>query len=71
MGNDIWRRSDRDEEGGSPIAGIVMIIVAPIAMLIQMAISRSREYIADEGGAKIHGNPLSLANALRKLHSLC
>src|SRR3972149_5001759 len=62
-------RSDRDEEGGSPIAGIVMIIVAPIAaMLIQMAISRSREYIADEGGARIHGNPLSLANALRKLH---
>lgn len=63
-------RSDRDDEGGSPIAGIVMIIVAPIAaMLIQMAISRSREYIADEGGAKIHGNPLSLANALRKLHN--
>jgi heat shock protein HtpX len=63
-------RSDRDDEGGSPIAGIVMIIVAPIAaMLIQMAISRSREYIADEGGARIHGNPLSLANALKKLHN--
>ncbi len=60
-------RSD-DREGGSPLGGILMMIVAPIAaMMIQMAISRSREYLADEGGAKIGGNPLSLANALRKL----
>jgi heat shock protein HtpX len=60
-------RSD-DREGGSPLGGIVMMIVAPIAaMMIQMAISRSREYLADEGGAKISGNPLPLANALRKL----
>ena len=45
-----------------------MMIVAPIAaMMIQMAISRSREFVADEGGAKIGGNPLGLANALRKL----
>ena len=58
-----------DDEGGSPIASIVMMIVAPIAaMLIQMAISRSREYAADEGGARLNGNPLALANALRKLH---
>jgi heat shock protein HtpX len=58
-----------DDDGGSPIAAIVMMIVAPIAaMLIQMAISRSREYAADEGGARLHGNPLALANALRKLH---
>jgi heat shock protein HtpX len=57
-----------DDEGGSPIAGIVMMIVAPIAaMLIQMAISRSREYSADEGGARLLGNPHALANALRKL----
>jgi heat shock protein HtpX len=57
-----------DREGGSPLGGIVMMIVAPIAaMMIQMAISRSREYLADEGGAKISGNPLPLANALRKL----
>lgn len=61
-------RSSDDREGGSPIAALVMIIVAPLAaMLIQMAISRSREFLADEGGAQIAGNPLSLANALRKL----
>jgi len=62
-------RSSDDDEGGSPIAAIVMMIVGPIAaMLVQMAISRSREYGADEGGAKIAGNPLYLANALKKLH---
>ena len=59
-----------DDEGGSPVASIVMMIVAPIAaMLIQMAISRSREYAADEGGARLQGNPHALANALRKLHN--
>jgi heat shock protein HtpX len=61
------RRND-DDGGGSPVAALVMMIVAPIAaMLIQMAISRSREYAADEGGARLHGNPMALANALRKL----
>lgn len=61
-------RSD-DEEGGSPIVALVMMIVAPlVAMIIQLAISRAREYAADEGGAQIAGNPLYLANALRKLH---
>jgi heat shock protein HtpX len=61
---------DRDDEGGSNIFGlIVMMIVAPIAaMLIQMAVSRSREYGADAGGAQITGDPLALASALRKLH---
>lgn len=61
-------RSD-DEEGGNSVFGtILMAILAPIAaMLIQMAISRAREYGADQGGAAIAGNPLHLANALRKL----
>lgn len=57
-----------DDRGSNPLVGIVMMIVAPIAaMVIQMAISRSREYVADDGGAAIAGNPLYLANALRKL----
>ncbi|MEW6586671.1 MAG: zinc metalloprotease HtpX, partial [Nitrospirota bacterium] len=60
-------RSD-DDEGGSPIAALVMMIVGPIAaLLVQMAISRSREYGADAGGARIAGNPLYLSSALKKL----
>lgn len=63
-------RSNEEGGGGNPIAAIVMMIVGPIAaMLVQMAISRSREYGADEGGAKIAGNPMYLANALQKLES--
>jgi heat shock protein HtpX len=59
---------DRDEEGGGAFGMIAMAIVAPIAaMLIQMAISRSREYEADRGGAEMSHNPLHLAGALRKL----
>ena len=59
-----------DDEGGNRLVEIIMMIVAPVgAMLIQMAISRSREYAADAGGAKITGNPRYLADALRKLHS--
>jgi heat shock protein HtpX len=58
-----------DNEGGSPVAAIIMMIVGPIAaMIVQMAISRSREYAADAGGAKIAGNPRHLAGALKKLH---
>ena len=61
---------DREEGGGNNILGLLfMMIVAPLAaMLIQMAVSRSREYGADEGGAKVTGDPLALASALRKLH---
>lgn len=62
-------RHSNDDEGGHPIAALLMIIVAPIAaMLIQMAISRSREFLADEGGATMAGDPIALANALRRLH---
>lgn len=57
-----------DEEGGNPILAFVLAIIAPIAaMLIQMAISRSREYLADETGARLAGNPEYLASALEKL----
>ena len=59
-----------DEEGGNPLGGLVGVIVAPIAAsLIQMAISRQREFKADAVGAEISGRPLALANALRKLEA--
>lgn len=62
-------RSNDDEGGSSPVAALVMMIVGPIAaLIIQMAISRSREYVADEGGAQLAGNPRYLSSALRKLH---
>jgi heat shock protein HtpX len=58
----------RDDEGSSPIAGLAMAILAPMgAMLIQFAISRQREFKADQVGATISGRPRSLANALKKL----
>ncbi len=57
-----------DRKGSSVLAELFLIIVAPIAaVLIQLAISRSREFAADEGGSRISMKPLSLANALRKL----
>ena len=63
-----------DDEDGGGIAGLVgslaMAILAPImAMLIQMAVSRSREYLADATGAEICGKPRALANALAKLQN--
>jgi len=61
-------RRDDSDEGGSPVVALVIMIVAPIAaMLVQMAISRTREFEADKGGAAIAGNPYGLANALLKL----
>lgn len=61
----------RDEEGRpvNPIAGIAVAILAPLAAsLIQMAISRAREFEADRGGAEISGDPQALASALQKIH---
>lgn len=57
-----------DDEGPGLLGGLAMMILAPIAaMLIQMAISRSREFAADRGGAEISGSSMGLASALRKL----
>ncbi len=61
-------RQDDREGGSNPIALLAMMILAPIAaMLIQMWISRTREFAADAGGAAITGNPYGLADALRKI----
>lgn len=61
-------RNNDGEGGTNPLAAIAMAILAPIAAsLIQMAISRSREYLADETGARLCGQPLALAGALHKL----
>jgi len=62
----------RDSEGRStnPIVGILVMLLAPLAAsLIQMAISRAREFEADRGGAEISGDPRSLASALQKIHN--
>lgn len=60
----------RDDEGNrvNPLVGLLMALLAPIAAsIIQLGISRSREYLADAGGAQYSGNPLYLASALKKL----
>jgi heat shock protein HtpX len=60
---------DRDNPMGA-VGGLLMLILAPIAaMLVQMAISRTREYAADRGGAEISGQPLALASALRRIEA--
>jgi heat shock protein HtpX len=67
----IFGGSSRDdEEGGSPLGALVLAIIAPIAAtLVQLGISRSREYLADEAGARISGDPDALASALLKLQA--
>jgi heat shock protein HtpX len=64
-------RDEGRERGSNPLALIAMIILAPLAaMLIQAAISRSREFAADASGAQIAGNPYGLADALRKIEAV-
>ena len=67
----VGGRSDDRDSGSNPIAMLAMVILAPIAaMLIQAAISRSREFAADAGAARITGNPYGLADALREIDAL-
>ncbi len=66
----IFGMGGDDEDGGGMVGGLIMAFLAPIAaMVIQMAISRSREYMADSTGAQIAGAPEGLASALLKLQS--
>ena len=61
---------DRDRDGGGVLGRLAMAIVAPIAaLLVQLAVSRSREYAADAGAAELTGNPVGLARALRRLQT--
>ena len=63
--------SQDDRRGGNPLGVLILVILAPIsATMIQMAISRTREFSADRGAAKITGNPLALASALQKLETV-
>jgi heat shock protein HtpX len=62
-------RSDDDEHGSNPIAMILLAVLAPLAaMLVQLAVSRSREFHADATGARVAGKTWGLAKALEKLH---
>ena len=64
----LWFGGGRDRENSNPIAAVLMLVLAPIAAaLIQMAVSRSREYKADEGGGELCGDPKYLADALEKI----
>lgn len=66
----FWFGGSRDRGGGNPIAALAMLILAPIAaMLVQAAITRSRESLADHTGAELTGKPLALARALAKLEA--
>lgn len=64
----MFGRGSDDDDNGSALSSLVLLILAPVAAtLLQMAVSRSREYAADAGGAEISGNPSGLASALQKI----
>ncbi|MEE3380268.1 MAG: zinc metalloprotease HtpX [Succiniclasticum sp.] len=64
----FWFGGGRDNEDRNPVAAILLLVLAPIAAaIIQLAVSRSREYKADEGGGRLCGNPDYLADALEKI----
>lgn len=66
----MWGGGGRDREGSHPLAGLAVMLLAPLgAGLIQAAISRSREFNADKGGAEIVGDPMALATALEKINA--
>jgi heat shock protein HtpX len=70
MWGGLGGRRSNDERGGNPLLALIVMLLAPlVALLVQMAISRSREYLADETGAKLCGEPRWLANALARLQS--
>ncbi len=70
-GSVFGHASDDEEQGGHPLTGLLGVMVAPLAAtLIQMAISRSREFSADEAAARSTGNPLALASALKQIEAL-
>jgi heat shock protein HtpX len=63
-------QSSEDEDDGSPLTGLLGVLLAPIAAtLVQMSISRAREFVADEAAARYTGTPLALASALRKIQA--
>jgi heat shock protein HtpX len=68
----LWFGGGRDDrEGGHPVVGLVLALAAPVvAMILQFALSRQREFEADRVGAQILGRPIPLANALRRLDAL-
>jgi heat shock protein HtpX len=70
LGYMMWGGGSRDNENSNPLAGLLVLILGPIAaMLIQASISRSREFNADKVGAEICGDPMYLATALEKIHT--